>query len=184
MSTKTFRHKKESKQDVAKDSELNIKKEYLRLLLRILMTILVGWFIFTNIFVFKQNHGMDMFPSIKDGDLLLVYGLQKEYPKDQVVHYDHNGKSYVGRVVACGGDLINIEEESGTLIVNNGIQQGEILYPTYPGNEITFPYTVPEGHVFVLGDYRTKSRDSRMFGPIPLKNVNGKIITVLRRRGI
>lgn len=49
---------------------------------------------------------------------------------------------------------------------------------------ITYPYTVPEGHVFILGDYRTQTEDSRDHGPIPMEDVEAKVITILRRQGI
>ena len=44
--------------------------------------------------------------------------------------------------------------------------------------------SVPEGSVYVLGDYRTNTQDSRDFGAIPIKSVQGKVITILRRRGL
>ena len=49
---------------------------------------------------------------------------------------------------------------------------------------MTFPYTVPEGTVFVLNDYRDDIQDSRVYGSIPMKQTRGKIVLVLRRRGI
>jgi len=61
---------------------------------------------------------------------------------------------------------------------------GEILYPTYAKDALEYPYTVPEGCFFVLGDYRTQSEDSRDFGPVPLEDVQAKVITLLRRRSL
>jgi signal peptidase I len=52
------------------------------------------------------------------------------------------------------------------------------------GNEITYPYTVEADSYFVLCDFRTASIDSRSFGAVPKKNLDGKVITLLRRRGI
>ena len=49
---------------------------------------------------------------------------------------------------------------------------------------MTYPCTVPEGCVFVLGDYRTEAEDSRKFGCIPLENVQAKVITNIRRRAL
>ena len=68
--------------------------------------------------------------------------------------------------------------------MNGTPQSGEILYPTYPKEGMEYPYRVPEGTVFVLGDYRTQTEDSRDFGPVSLDDVEGKVITILRRRGI
>ena len=56
------------------------------------------------------------------------------------------------------------------------------MYPTYPKEGMEYPYRVPEGHIFVMGDYRTQTEDSRDFGSIPMEQVEGKLITILRRR--
>ena len=72
----------------------------------------------------------------------------------------------------------------GTPLVNGAACGGDILYPTYPGDALHYPYTVPEDCVFVLGDYRTQSRDSREMGGVPLSDVQARVITLLRRRSI
>ena len=90
---------------------------------------------------------------------------------------------WVGRVADRPGDFVTIQED-GTLLVNGTVQSGEILYPTYPKDTLTYPYQVPEDALFILGDYRTQSEDSRDFGPVPLENVKAKVITILRRRGL
>ena len=75
-------------------------------------------------------------------------------------------------------------EEDGTLRVNGTLHAGEVLYPTYPAGGVTYPYTVPEGCLFILNDYRTRGRDSRHFGAVPQQDAAGKVITLLRRRGL
>ena len=75
-------------------------------------------------------------------------------------------------------------DDSGTLIVNGSAQSGEILYPTYAKDTLEYPYTVPADSVFILGDYRTQSEDSRDFGPVALTDVKAKVITLLRRRSL
>ena len=62
--------------------------------------------------------------------------------------------------------------------------RSEIIFPTFPGETLTYPYRVAGDSVFVLGDYRTQTEDSRNFGSIPLDDVEGKVITYLRRRGL
>jgi signal peptidase I len=83
---------------------------------------------------------------------------------------------YVKRVIAVGGDVIDLR--NGNVFVNG--QQVDIpqahgaTQPQAP--QIVYPFTVPEGHVFVMGDNRTFSSDSRTFGPVPVGNIIGKVI--------
>ena len=93
------------------------------------------------------------------------------------------GRQRFGRVVAAAGDVVNFGE-TGSLIVNGTTQGGEILFPTEVRGNLEYPFRVPEDCVFVLGDYRTNATDSRDYGPIPLKDVEAKVITILRRRGL
>lgn len=161
----------------------SLRSGYIGLLLQIVFIALVIWFLFSQIFVITRVNGNEMFPSIKDGDLVIGYRLQKDYIKDDVVVYTVNGKTKVGRIAARWGDVVTLDD-SGNLLVNGTAQSGEIMYPTYAKEGIEYPYTVPDDCVFILGDYRTQAEDSRDFGPIATKNVEGKVISLFRRRGI
>lgn len=158
-----------------------IRKGYVSLLMRLVVLAVAGYVFFTQVFLITQTSGLGMFPALKDGDLAIVFRMQQEYARNDVVTYQVDGQRYFGRIVARATDVVTIDE-SGTLLVNGTPQSGEILYPTYAKEGIEYPYRVPEGCVFVLGDYRTQTQDSRDFGPIPLEDVEGKVITILRRR--
>lgn len=164
-------------------SRLLTKSDLISLFFRIVVITAVGYLIFTQVFLLRQVKGMDMFPAIKDGDLALVFRLQQEYVKDDVIAYQNKDGSHFGRIIAKEGDVVTMND-TGNLQVNGTTQSGEILYPTYAQEGIEYPYRVPEKCVFVLGDYRTKATDSRSYGPIPMEDVDGKLITVLRRRGL
>ena len=153
------------------------------LVLRVAVLAALAWVLFTQVFVLTQASGNSMFPAIKDGDLLIGYRQQGTYAKNDVVLYRAGGKLRVGRILARENDLVNLDT-SGTLVVNGSAQSGEILYPTYAKDALEYPYTVPEGCVFILGDYRTQSEDSRDFGAVPLTELEAKVITLLRRRSI
>jgi signal peptidase I len=91
---------------------------------------------------------------------------------------------YTGAIIGKQNDVIVMDSESGNLQVNGTTQTGEIMYPTYAKDGIEYPYRVPEGTLFLLGDYRTQAEDSRDFGPVPLNKIQGKVITIVRRRGV
>jgi signal peptidase I len=166
-----------------KKQEATLIADLLRLLLRLAMIAVTLLLLFGKVFLLCQMKGTDMFPAVKDGDLMLAYRLQKDYRKNDVVIYEAEGVRRTGRVVAREGDRVLITGD-GTLRVNGTVLRGEILYPTESRSGGEETYTVPRKSVFILGDYRTEARDSRDFGPVAVKQVKGKLITILRRRGI
>ena len=148
------------------------RRDALSLLGRVVVLAAAAWVLFTQVFLLTQASGNSMFPAVKDGDLLIAYRLQGTYAKNDVVLYEQDGKLRVGRVLGRENDLIALDD-SGTL-----------LYPTYAKDTLEYPYTVPADSVFILGDYRTQSEDSRDFGPVALTDVKAKVITLLRRRSL
>ncbi len=182
---KTIRNKQVTNEKLITDRRNRAldRQGYISLLLRILFLMLAAWILFSQVFLITQVSGNDMFPAVKDGDLVIGYRLQREYAKNDVVVYTADGETHIGRIAARATDVVTLDD-SGTLLVNGTAQSGEIMYPTYAKEGLEYPYRIPEGQVFILGDYRTQTEDSRDFGPIPMENVLGKVITILRRRGL
>jgi signal peptidase I len=155
-----------------------------RFLIKLVLVCLIVWGIFSFIFGIARMEGQNMYPRVMDGDLMFYYRLEKEYYIGDVVTYKVNGYRRAARVVAKGGDTVELSE-SGQLIVNGNIQEEEIFYPTYEiSGGVSFPYTVGEGEYFLLCDYRTISLDSRDYGTVSGADIDGKVITILRRREI
>lgn len=164
-------------------ADVVIAQGYISLALRCLTLALVLLVLLTQVFLITQVSGNDMFPAIKDGDLVFAYRLQSDLSKNDVVVYTAAGQRRVGRILGRPGDVITLDD-SGNLLVNGTNQGGEIMYPTYAKENYTYPFVVPENSYFLLGDYRTQSEDSRDFGPVMRSSIQGKVITILRRRGI
>lgn len=124
-----------------------------------------------------------MKPALKDGDLVVYYRLDKRYSVGDLLVYSYKGKERVARVIATEGSTIDINENG--LIINGSPQQEQDIYKeTLLYKEgVTFPIKVPPGQLFVLGDNRTTAVDSRIFGTVPIQDTQGKVVTVLRRRG-
>ena len=162
---------------------LMTRRGYAALGLRLCAVALAVWVVFSYVFLLHRNLGLGMFPSVKDGDLVLAYRLQQEYLKGDMVIYQADDLLHLGRVAAGGTDVVMMDD-SGSLLVNGNPQNGEIMYPTFARENTVYPLRVQEGMVFVLGDYRTQTRDSRDFGPIPLDDIRGKVIAIVRRRGL
>jgi signal peptidase I len=130
-------------------------------------------------------NGETMYPRLRDGDLYLYYRLDSSYIIDDVVTFQIDGRRRAARVVAMGGDVVDLGED-GELIVNGNVKDEEIFYITQPNlsSDLVFPYTVPEDSYFVLCDFRTNSVDSRTYGAISRSDIDGKVISFLRIRGI
>ena len=125
--------------------------------------------VFSLFFRIIQVDGESMVPTLQNGDKLIVWGAGYEPQRGDVVivdSYTAYGKPLVKRVIAKGGDVVNIDYQAGTVSVN-----GEVL-------QETFPYTVPEGTVFVMGDNRNASLDSRSsyVGCIDERDILGKVL--------
>ncbi len=78
----------------------------------------------------------------------------------------------IKRVVGVPGDRIAVR--GGTLYVNGEPQRELYLSKGFPDRSSSVPKRVPEDHVFVMGDNRANSRDSRFFGPVPEENIEGE----------
>ncbi len=160
-----------------------INQGYVSLFVRIAAIAFAAWLIFSQLFLITQVHGNSMFPAMKDGDLVIGFRIQESYVKGDVIVFEHDGGLMVGRIVARSGDVITLGS-NGTMLVNGTTQTGEIMYPTYAKEGVEYPFTIPDGHVFVMGDYRTQAEDSRDFGPVSSEDIAAKVITILRRRTI
>ena len=171
--------------DVARHRRYNLmtRRGYCALGLQLTGLAMAIWLVFSQVFLLHRSQGMGMYPAVRDGDLVMAYRLHQTYAKGDVVVYRMDDTLYLGRIGAMGTDVIMMEE-NGNLTVNGNPQNSGILYPTYPREPYTYPLRVQEGMAFVLGDYRTQSRDSRDFGPIPLDDIQGKVIFLVRRRGL
>ncbi len=145
--------------------------------------VLVVWGLFTFVLGITIHYGNNMHPMVRDGDLVITLRPQSPYINAAVM-YKHDDKTTVGRVVAMEGSVVDIAKNGG-ITVNGNVPTEEVFYPTYPadGSDIKYPYTVPQGKVFILNDFREDTNDSRSFGAVDTGDLQGTLLLTMRRRG-
>lgn len=169
-----------------KDKQKKEKKSVFGVLFLVLLGVAI--FIFNNICCIAIVEGNSMYPTLKDGEMYLLNRYNyTPVPNDIVlveVNPDMIGTAHiVKRVIAVGGDTIEIDYGENKVYVN-----GEPLEEPYVNVEdddsmkvkayqAESSFTIPEGYVFVMGDNRNHSTDSRsvLIGPVPVSTVIGKV---------
>lgn len=166
-----------------------IKKEGLEWLKALGIGIIIFAFIRAFFFSNYEVEGESMMPTLQDGNKLVVnkigYQIGDLNRFDVIVFHANEKEDYVKRIVGLPGDKIEYKGDqlyiNGKLIKEPFLDKyrektiGGRLTGDFTLNEITGEDTVPEGRLFVLGDNRLGSWDSRHFGFISVDQVVGKV---------
>ncbi len=127
--------------------------------------IIVVFAVFAFVFRILGVDGGSMLPTLRDGDWVAVSGITASVKKGDIVvvtqPWERN-VPIIKRVIAVGGDTVDIDFDNGIVYVNGTeIYEPYINEPTVTSYDVEFPLTVDEGKIFVMGDNRNVSLDSR-----------------------
>ncbi|MCL2654246.1 MAG: signal peptidase I [Coriobacteriia bacterium] len=160
---------------------LDKNESYRRLMLDVLVGLLVAVaaiIIVTNLWLaVLQVDGSSMNPRLQMDDIVLAVRTDQPAKNDVIAFYNNN-RIYVKRVIALGGDTVSIGAD-GTVSVNGrALSEPYVTAHSLGDSDLVYPYQVPSGTVFVLGDNRPTAIDSRnsTFGTISKDKIIGRIV--------
>ena len=186
-----------------KINKINIGKEILEWVIYFISAVLVASLMQSQLYALTTVHQSSMQNTLMEGHTLIIDKISYQFsePKrgDIVVFLrGENTKGFVNRykvflkdvelrfaksfrtnrlikrVIAVEGDKIDIRD--GNVYINDEMLNEPYVKGITPGMEKSYPYVVPEGYVFVMGDNRENSLDSRSFGPVSINSIEGKAI--------
>lgn len=155
-----------------------------------LMAVLIFFVVVFTFFVRLIGvDGTSMYPTLQDHSIMLVSNLGYTPQKGDIVVLNKQGfwndQPIVKRVIATGGDTVDIDPVTGDVIVNGEVLDEPYIYEKINTLErmgdLTYPQTVPEGCIYVLGDNRNGSTDSRWssLGMVDERYVLGHVLSVV-----
>jgi len=127
-----------------------------------------------------------MSPTLHDGDRMIVRSILYTPSAGDIIVFSRNdfedGAALVKRVIALAGDVVDIDTESGLVYVNGfPLHEPYTSGPVRVTGTISYPFTVPEGHVFTMGDNRNASTDSRHveIAAVDEREIIGQVVAVV-----
>ena len=118
-----------------------------------------------------------MNPTLHEGEIVLSVKTKK-FDTGDIIAFYHGNKILVKRVIAKSGNWVNITEEGNVYINEKLLDEPYLKEKNLGQTDIEFPYQVPEGSYFILGDDRETSIDSRnsTIGCVNEEDIIGKVI--------
>lgn len=150
---------------------------------KVALGVACAFIILKFVFGVTQISDEGMYPKLMAGDLAVYSRIGNTYRLQDVVHVTVGGQGYVLRVAAQGGDIVDFSDD-GFFILNGQVQYEEVVDETLlpQDSPLAYPYTVPYGSFFLLGDARSVCTDSRTFGAVQEDMIDGKLMCFFRHR--
>ncbi len=153
------------------------RRKWMRaLFIMLVVAILAGIYLSSAQFLLMRVDGDSMRETLRTGDVAFLRR-NAETLRGDVVAFERGGALLIRRVIAIGGDQISISFD-GTVLINGVAIEESYLFSRGPGESgVQYPLRVPAGQVFVMGDHRAVSLDSRSpsVGMVSLEEITGRV---------
>ena len=122
-------------------------------------------------------YGSSMTPSLYEGDIVVSLKTT-DFERGDIISFYYNNKILVKRVIAFEGEWVNIDEEGNVYVDGRQLDEPYIDEKALGECDIKLPYQVPDGRLFVMGDHRATSADSRSttVGCVMEEQIVGRIV--------
>lgn len=122
-------------------------------------------------------YGNSMTPTLQNGEIIFTVKVSEFEPGD-IISFYYNNKILIKRVIARSGEWVNMDADGNVYVNETLLDEPYLDEKTFGDCNIELPYQVPEGRVFVMGDHRSTSVDSRnsAVGCVAQEQIVGKIL--------
>ena len=159
------------------DRHAHRRRGFYAFLFSFLFTIMSGMMLLLLFLPVLEVSGSSMEPTLRDGDILILCKpniiktgeLCGMYARDRLI---------LKRVIALSGDVVDMDKEGNVYVNGTKLQEPYVSEKAWGTCDLTFPFTVPDNSLFVMGDHRETSIDSRssMIGCIRTSQVMGQVV--------
>lgn len=124
-----------------------------------------------------QVYGNSMTPTLQNGEIIFTVKMSEFEPGD-IISFYYNNKILIKRVIARSGEWVNMDADGNVYVNETLLDEPYLDEKAFGDCNIELPYQVPEGRVFVMGDHRSTSVDSRnsAVGCVAQEQIVGKIL--------
>lgn len=124
-----------------------------------------------------KTFGNSMTPTLEDGEIVAVVKTDEAKVGEMIAFY-YNNKIFIKRVIALGGSVVDMDEAGNVFVDGAPLEEPYLTEKSAGSGDVEFPYEVPNGMYFVLGDNRVTSADSRnsILGCVDPDDMLGRVL--------